>query len=344
METIEPSGSAFTDTEHEPHFLLVRDRSGDWPRWKRAALGSVVFHLVGIAALFLIRGESYQPPPPERIEPQQIVHLFVPKDLTQKAPNKGPVSKLIFSQNSAPAPKLPAAPPPKVAKQAPPLPLPPAPPPAQPKPTIQPPAAPAPNPGEIARTQPPAGTLPPVALPKPEAPKIVIDDSPSLHPAPRSGDFNRPPNPSEDAIRNMRSGGAPIGTRSGESDLTTAGGVRLPPSVARMSAPQLKSDPMGVDFSPYLQQVLTVVKLNWAAVFPTSARLGLRGIVTVEFSLGKDGRVTKVVFVSQSGATALDNASIAAISASNPLPPLPKDFKGDRIILDMSFMYNIPRQ
>ncbi len=111
-----------------------------------------------------------------------------------------------------------------------------------------------------------------------------------------------------------------------------------------MSSPMLKSDPMGVDFSPYLQQVLTVVKLNWAAVFPTSARLGLRGIVSVEFAVGKDGKITKVVFVSQSGATALDNASIAAISASNPLPQLPRDFKGDRIVLDMSFMYNIPRQ
>jgi TonB family protein len=341
METIEPSGSALRDTEHEPNFILVRDKSGDWPRWKRAALGSAVFHLIGLTALFLIRGESYQPPPPERIEPQHIIHLFVPKDLTQKAPNKGPLAKLVFSQASAPTPK-PPAPRPKAAKQAPPLP--PAPPPAQPKPAIQPPAAPEPNPAEIARNQPAGGTLPPVSLPKPEAPKIVIDDSPSLHPAPRSGGFNRPPNPSEDAIRNMRSGGAPLGTRSGESDLTTAGGVRLPASVARMSSPMLKSDPMGVDFSPYLQQVLTVVKLNWAAVFPTSARLGLRGIVSVEFAVGNDGRITKVVFVSQSGATALDNASIAAISASNPLPPLPKDFKGDRIVLDMSYMYNIPRQ
>ncbi|HEY4089510.1 MAG TPA: TonB family protein [Bryobacteraceae bacterium] len=343
METIEPSGSAFRDTEHEPNFLLVRDTSGDWPRWKRAALGSVVFHLVGITALFLIKAESYQPPPPERIEPQHIVHLFIPKDLTQKAPNKGPVSKLILSQNSAPAPKLPPAPAPKIAKQAPPLP--PASPPSQPKPTIiQPPVSPEPNPGEIARNQPAGGTLPPVTLPKPEAPKIVIDDAPSLHPAPRIGNFNRPPNPSEDAIRNMRSGGAPIGSRSGESDLTTAGGVHIPPSVARASSPQLKSDPMGVDFSAYLQQVLTAVKLNWSAVFPTAARLGQRGIVSIEFAIAKDGSVTKIVFESQSGARVLDNASVAAISASNPLPPLPKDFKGDRIVLQMSFMYNIPRQ
>lgn len=342
METIEPSASAFRDTEHEPNFLLIRDTSGDWPRWKRAALGSAVFHLVAITALFVIKGESWRPPPPERIEPQHVVHLFVPKDLTQKAPNKSPVSKLIFSQAAAPSPKAPA-PQPRAPKPAPPLPA--APPPPRPKLTIETPAAPEPNPGEIARNQPPGGTLPPVALPKPEAPKIVIDDSPSLHPAPRTGSLNRPVNPTEDAIRSMRMGGGPpAGSRSDETDLVVAGGVRLPPSVARMSSPQLKSDPMGVDFSGYLQQVLTAVKLNWSAVFPTAARLGLRGITAIEFSVAKDGKIAKVVFLSQSGARALDNASVAAISASNPLPPLPKDYRGDRIVLDMSFMYNIPRR
>jgi TonB family protein len=341
METIEPSASALRDTEYEPNFLLVRDTSGDWPRWKRAAIGSAVFHLAAITALFVIKGESWQPPPPERVEPQRIVHLFVPKDLTQKAPNKGPVSKLILSQPSAQVPKLPPQPPPRVARQAPPLP--PAPPP-QPKSIIEAPVTPPPNPGEFAHNQPAGGTLPPVALPKPEAPKIVIDDSPALHPAPRAGEFNRPVNPTEDAIRAMRRGGPPAGSQSGESDLTSGGGARLAPSVARMSNPQLKSDPMGVDFSAYLQQVLTAVKLNWSAVFPTAARLGQRGIVSIQFAIARDGKVTKIVFESQSGARALDNASVAAISASNPLPALPADFKGDRIVLQMSFMYNIPRR
>jgi TonB family protein len=342
METIEPSGSASVDTEHEPNFLLVRDRSGDWPRWKQAALGSAVFHLIALTALFLVKGEPYRPPPPERVEPRPVVHLYIPKELTQKAPNKGPVAKLLRSQSSAPSPKLPA-PPPKPARMAPPLP--PTPSPAQPKRQIEAPATLAPNPADIARNQQPSGAaLPPVALPKAEAPKIVIDDSPQLHPAPRAG-LNLPVNPVEDAVRSMRnSRGAQAGNRTPDSDLTFGGGVRLPPSAARVSDFQLKSDPMGVDFSAYLQQVLAAVKLNWSAAFPTAARLGQRGVVTLEFGVAKDGTVTKIVFASQSGARALDNASVAAISASNPLPALPKDFKGDRIILQMSFMYNIPRQ
>ncbi len=40
---------------------------------------------------------------------------------------------------------------------------------------------------------------------------------------------------------------------------------------------------------------------------------------------------------------ALDQSAVAAISASNPLPPLPTEFKGDRIVLRMTFMYNMKR-
>ena len=34
------------------------------------------------------------------------------------------------------------------------------------------------------------------------------------------------------------------------------------------------SDPMGVDFKPYLIRILTAVRRNWFAVIPESARLG----------------------------------------------------------------------
>jgi TonB family protein len=125
--------------------------------------------------------------------------------------------------------------------------------------------------------------------------------------------------------------------------MSVGAGLHLPVAAARLSNFQLKSDPMGVDFQPYLLQVLAAVKLNWAAVYPTTARLGTRGLVTLEFSIRKNGTVQKLVIDGHSGSVALDNAAVAAISASDPLPTLPKEFKGDLIILQMSFMYNIPR-
>jgi TonB family protein len=341
METIEPRGPAPTDDEHEIHFLLVRDRTGDWPRWKRAAAGSAIFHLIAITLLFTIKSGPYEAPPPERSRVPYVVKLYIPKELTQKAPNKGPLAKLLLSQPATPSPKL-SSPAPQLTKAESPKPPAPVPVPIPPPPV----PVPAPSPGETARTQPPAPTPPPVPVAKPDAPKMIVEDSIQVRPpAPKPGGISLPSNPVQDAMRSMGNNGtASSSTRLGDSaEMSVGAGLQLPAAAARLSNFELKSDPLGVDFQPYLQQVLTAVKLNWSAVYPQSARLGLRGQVTLEFSILKSGAVQKIVFDGQSGARALDNAAVAAISASDPLPMLPREFKGDRIVLQMTFMYNIPR-
>ena len=71
---------------------------------------------------------------------------------------------------------------------------------------------------------------------------------------------------------------------------------------------------------------------------------GRRGKVGLTFSISRVGRVDKMVYAFQSGSDPLDRAAIAAISASNPFPPLPGQFKGDRIVLQLNFAYNMPKQ
>lgn len=341
---LDPRGSASAGTENEPNLLFVRDSTGDWPGWKRAALGSAVFHLIAITALFVIKGGPYEPPPPEHSYKPYVTHLYLPKELTQKAPNKGPVAKLLLTPTTAPSPKL-TEPAPRTAGTA--SPKPPAPAPAPVPPPPAPAAPPAPTPGEAARTQPAASTPPPVPVAKPDAPKMIVEDSLQAHPpAPKpGGSLALHDNPVQDAMRALtNNGAASSNTRLGDSaNMNVGSSLHLPASAARLSNFQLKSDPMGVDFQPYLLQVLAAVRLNWSAVFPTAARLGTRGLVTLEFSISKDGRVMKLVFDGQSGSKALDNAAVAAISASDPLPSLPPEFKGDRIVLQMSFMYNMPK-
>jgi outer membrane biosynthesis protein TonB len=39
---------------------------------------------------------------------------------------------------------------------------------------------------------------------------------------------------------------------------------------------------------------------------------------------------------------ALDRAAVAGISASNPFPPLPAEFRGEQIRLQFTFLYNVP--
>ena len=62
-------------------------------------------------------------------------------------------------------------------------------------------------------------------------------------------------------------------------------GINLPPSPGvQGSALELKSDPMGVDFRPYLTQILATIRRNWYAVMPESVKLGRRGKVGLLFT------------------------------------------------------------
>ena len=127
---------------------------------------------------------------------------------------------------------------------------------------------------------------------------------------------------------------------------TTPGNLQrgyVPPSPGNTGSNlELLSDPRGVNFRPYLTRILTIVKLNWHAVIPESARLGLnRGNVSLQFSISRDGTVPKLVIFHSSGVPELDRAAVASISASNPFPPLPGEFTGQMVRLQFKFAYNM---
>jgi len=107
------------------------------------------------------------------------------------------------------------------------------------------------------------------------------------------------------------------------------------------SSLELLSEPRGVDFKPYLIRILASVKRNWTAIMPESARMGRRGRVVIQFIINRDGSVPKLVIATPSGADALDRAAVAGISATNPFPPLPAEFRGDSVRLQFVFLYNM---
>ena len=108
---------------------------------------------------------------------------------------------------------------------------------------------------------------------------------------------------------------------------------------------EILSDTMGVDFGPYLERVLQVIRTNWYAVIPESAYPPLRkkGQVTIQFAILPDGRVAGLHFENGSGDVALDRAAYAGITASNPFPQLPPEFKGQFLALRIRFYYNPDR-
>jgi TonB family protein len=102
------------------------------------------------------------------------------------------------------------------------------------------------------------------------------------------------------------------------------------------------SDTMGVDFGPYLNRVLHDVRENWYRIIPESAQAPMRkkGKVSIEFAILKDGKVAGLTLISTSGDVSLDRAAYGGITASNPFPPLPAEFRGQYLALRFHFFYN----
>jgi len=108
--------------------------------------------------------------------------------------------------------------------------------------------------------------------------------------------------------------------------------------------PTILSDTRGVDFSPYLVRLLRKVRSNWYAVIPDSARWGEQGRVVIIFTIEKDGAVPRgqPTIVASSGRSHLDRPALGAIRGAQPFPPLPAEFDGPHIVLQFTFLYNLP--
>jgi TonB family protein len=284
-------------------------------------------------------------PPPQTAE-VRITPLIEPlTELTQTAPTKGKINKEFNATELNPRPRI------QIPMGLPSVTMPQAPRPAEPRPA---PPLPEPPKIEAAVKEVPKVELPqapPPQIQPVETPKLAFE-TPSAPPPPLPPGQGRVPVPDTSvsgAVRQAARGGSAGGLVVGDFGLAGPGGfgsgVNLPPSPGSQgSNMQLLTDPQGVDFRPYLIRILASVKQHWQSVMPESVKLGRRGKVAIQFSISRDGGVPKLVIAEFSGADALDRAAVAGISASVPFPPLPAEFKGDRIVLQMNFAYNMPRQ
>lgn len=105
---------------------------------------------------------------------------------------------------------------------------------------------------------------------------------------------------------------------------------------------EVLSDTQGVDFGPYLKDVVKAVRENWHRLIPEEALepIKKKGQVVIEFAVKKDGSIAGMKIVAASGNLALDRAAWGGITTSNPLSSLPAEFKGDYLALRFRFYYN----
>jgi TonB family protein len=335
----------------EPELHLLTDWSDPDGRSRRrkAAIGAIAVNVALIVTMALLPEGAFRPPdlpqPEERVTPIVMPPLT---ELTQKDPNHGKISKDFEVQAPVVARKAieaPTTPPPskRGAAPAPPVPQPAAPAPLPEAPKVE--AAHDTPPAELPRQVQQAAAPPPPPQPQiQEQPKLTFESVPPPITAPLPPDQRKIPLPQTNIneIARQAAAGSPIGLTIGDAAASESGYNGLSQSPAQgnpLANVQLKSDTEGVDFRPYLLQLIATVKRNWLAVIPQSAHMGRHGKVALQFAINKEGKIDKVVFAENSGSSALDRAAVAGISASDPLPPLPRDFKGARIVLQLNFVY-----
>jgi TonB family protein len=303
------------------------DRSEAWNAVAR--ISSIVFHFV-VILLVLLAPKMFPYHPPSDAEIQRtITNLYLPSDMNriEKAP-------------AAPAPKTPAVKidprllkklaPPREVESAPAQPEPPRDTPAPTKPAtpVAPMSLPHPAESPIRPQTPPPDAPSSLVLPKFSPGKALQE---SMQEAMKGGGSETAT--TRGAIGRISPGGGGHGGGGGGGGQGFAG-----------NAVTILTPTEGVDFSNYINRVLAVVKQNWYAVMPESARLGDQGKVVLQFRILRTGVVPEQepVMMGSSGKEPLDRAAMSSIRASTPFEPLPSAFSGPYIELRFIFLYNIP--
>ena len=96
------------------------------------------------------------------------------------------------------------------------------------------------------------------------------------------------------------------------------------------------------DWGEYAASMVSRIRVNWHNVMPDLIRTGMSGVVTIRFTIQRDGRITDITMLKSSGIPPYDFAAKQALEASSPLKPLPKDFPNPYERVTAMFYYNRP--
>ena len=122
------------------------------------------------------------------------------------------------------------------------------------------------------------------------------------------------------------------------------GGSAGPTGGEKVTAEQgpLSFETQWYDWGSYAQSMVSRIRVNWYANMPQLIRTGIPGVVTIRFTIERDGRITGIETLQSSGHPPYDFAARKAIELSTPLNPLPADFPKPSERVTAKFFYNKP--
>jgi TonB family protein len=115
------------------------------------------------------------------------------------------------------------------------------------------------------------------------------------------------------------------------------GPLGMPTGTAQKLGPML-FDPQGADFSLWANHFTREVYRNW--IMPPAFEMGVQGMVTIEFTLDRSGRVLSCHVFQPSGFAAYDRAAKNAIESARA-QPLPPDYPAETLTIKVGFLYNL---
>lgn len=106
----------------------------------------------------------------------------------------------------------------------------------------------------------------------------------------------------------------------------------------RTQGVEILTDTRGVDFGPYIRQILQIDSSSWHKLLlqDTSAPTS-QGWTLIRFTIAPDGTISAMHLDDSSHQPALDRAAWGSITSIGKLPPLPKNFNGPNLELRLRF-------
>ncbi|HVT44855.1 MAG TPA: TonB family protein [Thermoanaerobaculia bacterium] len=95
------------------------------------------------------------------------------------------------------------------------------------------------------------------------------------------------------------------------------------------------------EWGDYADAMVRKIRTHWYANMPSVIRLGLRGVVTIRFTIQRSGTITDIRILKSSEIPPFDFAAKKAIELASPLAPLPADFPNATEQVTAQFYYNL---
>ncbi|MHB9028593.1 MAG: cell envelope integrity protein TolA [Candidatus Latescibacterota bacterium] len=158
-----------------------------------------------------------------------------------------------------------------------------------------------------------------VETPRPKVPQVQVEEKPLPQPEKRTRKVQTVKRASAESSEKPAQETTPKGSAKKE-------GLEL--------ADGTKTD-QDVDIE-YLATIMQIIKNNWK--YPNLNDPNIKTIVFFEIS--RDGKLLRGIRVEiRSGNMVFDKSTFDAVLKSNPFPPLPYDFSGDKLGIHLAFSY-----